>query len=412
MKLKTKLSTVFSALKYKNFRYFWTGQCISLLGTWIQRTAQSWLVYSLTKSAFLLGLLGVFQFGPVLLFSLFAGVIIDRFPKKNLLIITQIVFMVQSLVLALLVWLNIVRYWQILILALIFGFAQTLDLPVRQSFYVELVEKDDLLNAISLNSTIINLAKVVGPSIAGVLLVKMGAAACFFINGISFIPVIYGLSKIIVQNNILKKNHENIIKEIKDSIMYIVKTDVLRFTVILMIIVCVFSANSEVIIPVFTSEILKMGAKTYSFLLSTFGIGAFCGAIYMASRSKRGLSNVILIADSILISVAQILTYFFSQYYFVAILIGFIGFFYLTFLNMSNSTLQMNITDEYRGRVMSVYALISSGSAPIGNSFAGYVMQTGGANMGYFMCGLFTLVPVVVLLLVRKTKQSSKLFSR
>lgn len=378
MKLKTKLSTVFSSLKYKNFRYFWTGQCISLMGTWIQRTAQAWLVYSITKSAFLLGFLGVFQFGPVLLFSLFAGVIIDRFPKKKLLIVTQIVFMVQSLILAFLVWLNIVRYWQIAVLALIFGFAQTLDLPVRQSFYVELVGKDDLMNAISLNSTIINLAKVVGPSIAGILLVKLGTAACFFINGISFIPVIYGLHKIKAQNNTLKRNHENIIREIIDSIQYIIRKDALRLTVILMIIVCTFSANSEVIIPVFTSEILKMGAKEYSFLLSAFGIGAFCGAIFMASRSKHGLNNVILIADSILISIAQILTYFFSQYYFVAILIGLIGFFYLTFLNMSNSTLQMNITDDYRGRVMSVYALISSGSAPIGNSFAGYIMQTAG----------------------------------
>ena len=372
------------------------------MGTWIQRTAQAWLVFSITKSAFLLGLLGVFQFGPVLFFSLFAGVIIDRFPKKKLLIATQFVFMVQSLILALLVWLNIVRYWQIAILASIFGFAQTLDLPVRQSFYVELVGKDDLMNAISLNSTIINLAKVVGPSIAGILLVKMGAAACFFMNGISFVPVIYGLYKITAQNSIPKRNHENIIKEITDSLHYILGKDVLRFTVILMIIVCTFSANSEVIIPVFTSEVLKMGAKEYSFLLSAFGVGAFCGAIFMASRSKHGLSNVILIADSILISITQVLTYFFSQYYFVAILIGCIGFFYLTFLNMSNSTLQMNITDDYRGRVMSVYALITSGSAPIGNSFAGSVMERAGANMGYFMCGWFTLVPVIILLLVPK----------
>lgn len=411
MKLMTKLSTVFSSLKYKNFRYFWTGQCISLMGTWIQRTAQAWLVYSITKSAFLLGLLGVFQFGPVLLLSLFAGVFIDRFSKKRLLILTQIIFMIQSLILACLVWLNIVRYWQIAILALIFGFAQTLDLPVRQSFYVELVGKDDLMNAISLNSTIINLAKVVGPSIAGILLVKFGAAACFFINGISFIPVIFGLYKIKAQNNISKRNHENVLKEITDSLQYIIGKDVLKFTVILMVIVCIFSANSEVIIPVFTSETLKMGAKEYSFLLSAFGVGAFCGAIFMASRSKHGLSNSILIGDSILISIAQIFTYFFKQYYFSAILIGFIGFFYLTFLNMSNSTLQMNITNDYRGRVMSVYALITSGSAPIGNSFAGYIMERSGADMGYFMCGLFTLVLVIILLLVWKVNSKDRIFS-
>ena len=370
------------------------------MGTWIQRTAQVWLVYSLTKSAFLLGLLGVFQFGPVFLCSLFAGVIIDRLPKKKLIIFTQFVFMIQSVALAYLVWINKVRYWQIAILALVFGFAQTIDMPARQAYYAELVGKSDLMNAISLNSTVFNLAKIVGPSAAGILLVKLGSAACFFINGISFIPVIYGLYKIKAKNSISERKHEKIIKEIIDSIKYIMKNDALRFTVILMIIVCIFSANSEVIIPVFTNEVLKMGASEYTFLLSSLGFGAFCGAIFMASRSKRGTNKSMLICDSVLISAAQILTYFFRQYYFISIIIVFIGFFYLTFLNMSNSTLQMNITNDYRGRVMSIYALITSGSAPIGNSFAGYIMEKAGADMGYVACGLFTLVPVIILLLV------------
>ena len=405
MKHIIELSGLFSSLKYKNFRYFWTGQCISLMGTWIQRTAQAWLVYNITKSPFLLGLLAVFQFGPVLLFSLFTGVFIDRFSKKKLLILTQVIFMAQSLVLSYLVWINAVRYWHIALLALIFGFAQTLDLPVRQSFYVELVGKDELMNAISLNSTIINLAKIVGPSIAGILMVKMGITACFFINGISFIPVIYGLCKIKLQINNSKINHGNVIKEIKDGIKYIIKNDVLRFTVILMIIVCVFSGNSDVIIPVFTSEVLKMGASKYTFLLSAFGLGALCGAIFMLSRSKHGISKSLLIVDSILISLAQILTYFSRQYYIIAIFIVFIGFFYLIFLNMSNATLQMNISNDYRGRVMSVYALITCGSAPIGNSFAGAIMEKSGANIGYFMCGLITLLLVVTLLLFKKNSK-------
>ena len=398
MNIINKLGNTFSSLKHKNFRYFWIGQCISLMGTWIQRTAQAWLVYSLTKSPFLLGLLGVFQFGPVFIFSLFVGVFIDRFSKKKLLIYTQCIFMVQSLILACLVWTHSANYLNIAVLAVVFGFAQTLDLPIRQSFYVELVGKDDLMNAISLNSTIINLAKVVGPSIAGLLIVRLGITACFFINGISFIPVIYGLCKINVKANIINRNHENIIKEIKDGLKYIIKSDVLRFTVILMIIVCIFSANTETIVPVLASAVLKMGAKEYSVLLSAFGVGALCGAIFMTLRSKRGLSKTILIGDSILISIAQILTYFSNQYYIIAILIVFVGFFYLTFLNMSNSTLQINTTNEYRGRIMSIYSLITSGSAPIGNSFAGAVMQGAGANMGYIACGLVTLILVIILL--------------
>lgn len=404
MSLTVKLEDTFSSLKHKNFRYFWTGQCISLMGTWVQRTAQAWLVYSLFKSPFLLGLIGVFQFGPVFLLSLVVGVFVDRFPKKKLLILTQIIFMLQSLILTYLIWIQKVQYWHIALLASVFGLAQTLDMPVRQSFFVELVGKDDLMNAISLNSTINNLAKIVGPSVAGVLMVHLGVTACFFINGISFIPVIYGLCKIKVKVNIPKRNHQNILKEIQDGIDYIVKNDSLKFTIMLMIIVCIFSANSEVIIPVFTSEILKMGAKEYSFLLSCFGFGALFGAIFMASRSRYGLNKSILIADSILISLVQILTYFTKQYCVIAGIISLIGFFYLTFLNMSNSTLQISTSNEYRGRVMSVYTLIVSGSAPIGNTFAGTVMEKSGAGIGYFICGLCTFFLVVLVLIVVNLK--------
>jgi MFS family permease len=407
VELSTKLGNVFSSLKHKNFRYFWIGQCISLLGTWIQRTAQAWLVYSITRSPFLLGLIGVFQFGPVFLFSLFVGVLIDRFPKKKLLIMTQLIFMIQSLILAYLVWIHTVKYWQVAILAVVFGIAQTIDLPVRQSFFVELVGKEDLMNAISLNSTIVNLAKIVGPSIAGILMVRLGVTACFFINGISFIPVLYGLCLIKVKNNSIKKNTAGIITEIKDGIKFVLGNDALRYTVILIIIVCTFSANTEVIIPVITTDVFKLGAREYSFLLSSFGIGALSGAIFMAVRSKNGLNKYILIGDSILISAAQIFTCLFKQYYATAIIVVFIGFFYLTFLNMSNSTLQLNTTNEYRGRVMSIYSLITCGSAPIGNSFAGYVMQNMGAGMGYPMCGLFTLIPVIILLSYRKINSKS-----
>ncbi|MFA6941868.1 MAG: MFS transporter [Clostridiaceae bacterium] len=407
MKLRIKLGDTFSSLKHRNFRYFWTGQCISLMGTWVQRTAQAWLVYSITKSPLLLGLLGVFQFGPVFLLSLFVGVFVDRFSKKKLLILTQIIFMVQSLILTYLIWIHAVKYWHIALLASIFGLAQTLDMPVRQSFFVELVGKEDLMNAISLNSTITNLAKIIGPSVAGILMVKLGVTACFFINGISFIPVIYGLVQIKVKANIQKRNHENVFKQIKDGIDYIIENDYLKFTVMLMIIVCIFSANSEVIIPVLVSEVLKMGAKEYSFLLSAFGFGALCGAIFMASRSRHGLNKNILIADSILISLAQIFIYFLKQYYIIAVFIIFIGLFYMTFLNMSNSTLQMNTTNEYRGRVMSVYTLIVSGSAPIGNSFAGTVMEKASPDIGYLMCGLVTIVLVVSLLLFRKINSSN-----
>lgn len=389
---------IFAALNHKNFRYFWSGQCISLIGTWTQRTAQAWLVYNLTKSPFLLGLLGVFQFGPTMLFSLFAGVLVDMFPKRRLLILTQIIFMIQSFILSILVWTGSVKYWHIALLALVFGFAQTLDMPTRQSFVVELVGKEDLMNGISLNSTVINLAKIIGPSFAGIIMLKLGVAACFFINSVSFLPVIYGLYKINVNTVNSNKINGNILKEIKDGVLYIFNDNTLKFTCIIMIIFCTFSANSEVIIPVFASGVLHGGAKEYSFLLSALGIGALTGAIFMAARSKRGPNKYILIGDAIFISFAQILTYFFKQFYIIALIIIFIGFFYLTFLNMANSTLQVNSTNEFRGRVMSVYSLFNVGAAPIGNFFSGAVMEHLGNNMGYLICGLVTLILTIVLM--------------
>lgn len=396
---------LFTSLKHKDFKYFLSGQCISLLGTWTQRTAQAWLVYNLTKSPFLLGLLGVFQFGPQMLFSLFAGVIVDRFPKRKLLIFTQVVFMIQASILAILVSSEKAKYWHIIILALIFGFAQTLDMPARQAFVSELVPKQDLLNGISLNSTIVNLAKVVGPSLAGIIMLKLGVASCFFINAVSFLPVIYGLYKIETIAPSSNKIHTSMLSEIKEGVMYILNNTTLKFTCIIMLIVCTFSANAEVIIPVFTSGSLHGGAKEYSFLLSAFGIGAFIGAVFMASRSKKGAKNYILIGSAIFVSIFQILTLFIKQYFILTFLIMMIGFFYLTFINMSNSTLQMNSSNEFRGRVMSVYTLLNVGTTPIGNSFSGAIMELWGDTSGFFICGLITLILTTVLLVCKKIKQ-------
>ncbi|MDT8717990.1 MFS transporter [Clostridium sp. 19966] len=396
---------IFPALKHRNFRYFWFGQCISLLGTWTQRTAEAWLVYSLTNSPLLLGLLGVFQFGPSLAFSLFAGVLVDRFPKRKLLLITQFAFMFHSLALSLLVLSGRVRYWHVVLLALIFGLSQALDMPSRQAFVVELVGKKDLMNAISLNSTIVNLAKIVGPAVAGILMIKLGVGVCFLVNSISFLPVIYGIYKITANGINNRGKKLTIIKDISEGVKYILNNETLLFTCIFMLIVCTFSANSEVIIPIFAKDVLSGGINGYTFLLSALGIGAFIGAICMAVRSRRGPKKFILIADTLLVSIVQISIHFIKSYYFIAFMILFIGFFYMTFLNMSNSTLQINSSNEYRGRVMSVYTLLNVGTTPIGNAFSGAIMERLGSNMGYTICGIFTLVPAIIVLLAMSKRK-------
>ena len=187
------LKRTFPALKYRNFRYFWFGQCISLIGTWMQITAQQWLVYTMTKSALLLGLLGVVQFGPIMCLSLFAGVFVDRYNKKLILIFTQISSMIQALALAILVWSGHIVYWEVLVLAALLGLANTLDMPARQSFMPDLVEKKDLRSAIGLNMAVFNSARIIGPGLSALLMARFSAGLLFFLNGISFIPVIFFL---------------------------------------------------------------------------------------------------------------------------------------------------------------------------------------------------------------------------
>jgi MFS family permease len=406
LKISAMLKKTFASLKYKNYRYFWFGQCISLVGTWMQRTAQIWLVYTLTKSPFLVGVLGVCQFLPILLFSLFVGVFIDRFPKKKILLLTQTMFMLQAMVLAILTFSGIVRYWHVFILSAIFGLTQTVDMPARQSFFIEMVGREDLMNAISLNSTIVNLSKVIGPAISGVVIVKFGSAFCFLLNGLSYVAVLGGLVLITTGNLVIRCAHRNVWREITEGIQYIKKSDVLINNVIAMAVVCTFAMNTDVIIPVFSKTVLGKGATGYTALMAAMGIGSLCAALYMANISKNGIIKKMLIIDALGISIFQIITSLMSVYWLCLILAAGIGFMNLTFLNTANSTFQLNSTDEYRGRVMSIYAFLSQGSTPIGNFFAGTIMEYCGGRAGFFLCGIATLLLIIPLIVRQKTGKS------
>jgi MFS family permease len=232
-RLSHNLNNPFIALRHKNFRYYWICMCISLIGTWMQNIAQPWLAYSLTKSPFLLSLVGALQFTPMLLFSLFAGVLIDKFSKKKILLVTQSASLLITLALAILVWIGHVQYWHILVAATALGFVNTLDMPTRQSFVIELVGKDDLMNAIALNSSVFNLARIVGPALAGVVMAFAGIAACFYANSISFAAVIVVLlfiKPLAMRTN--QKNDYKILVDIKDGIKYIYEERILFDTLL------------------------------------------------------------------------------------------------------------------------------------------------------------------------------------
>jgi MFS family permease len=374
------------------------------MGTWMQRTAQQWLVYTLTNSPFKLGLLGVCQFGPMLLFSLFAGVFVDKFPKKKVLIFTQTILMLQAFILAALVFTNTVRYWHVFILAAVLGLTNTLDMPTRQSFFVELVGREHLMNAIALNSTIVNIARIIGPAVSGVIMVKAGTAFCFLLNGLSFIAVLSGLFMIKPETVNIRKKRGNIFKDIGDGLKYILNNDKLLKAALLMLIVGTFAMNNDVMIPVFAREVLHKQAGGYSLLLSTAGAGSLIGALLVVTKSRRGPKIKVLILSSICTSVLLMSLLLVHNYFATAVLIAGTGFFNIIFLTTTNSTMQLNSDDEYRGRVMSVYTLVNAGTTPFGNFFAGTVTENLGAGMGFFMCGFVTIIMVLGSVFIKRRK--------
>ncbi len=404
MTIETIFKKTFSALYHRDYRNFWMGQAISTIGGMIQVTALSWYVYQISGSPFLLGLMGVFEFGPVLLLTLFAGVFIERFPKKKILLITQIVFMVQSLALAVLVWQGVTSYWVFALLALVAGIAMSVEQPTRQSYFVELVGKDDLPNAISLNSTTFNLARIIGPLIAGIIMKYLGIAQCFLINGLSFIPVLYGIILISVAGKPLKRDTETrMLAEIKEGVLYTVKNEKILPTFLITMVVCIFSMNYNVILPVLAKDVLLGNEHTYSTLMSLFGIGSLCGALFMGSVGKDIRSKHFLVTTALAIGTLQMITLIFIHSFIViSVLLVLLGFLSLCFLNRANTRIQLNINDNYRSRVMSIYVLVVTGSTPLGNTIAGWEMDSLGKPYGFFMSGIISFILVMTLFLVFK----------
>ena len=388
-------SQVFSSLQIKNFRYFWLGQCVSLIGTWMQRTAQVWLVYSLTDSPFLVGLIGVCQFTPMLLFTLFAGAIVDHFPSKKIIIVwTQLLFMLQALTFTLLTYFGLIEYWHVFILSAVFGILQTVEMPARQSFFYELVGPEHIMNAVSLNSTIFNLARIIGPAIAGFMMVQYGMLACFFCNFLSFGAVLFSLHFIHVEQPMRKKvaATKSIWGEMLDGLHYIWNNKDLKINVFIMGIVCTFAYNVDVVTPVFAREVLGGGGETYTMLLSASGVGALAGAVFMSVRAVHGVNKKLYLFSMTLSTIVLLSFYFISSYPLSMLGVAVLSFGNLTFLNMANAIFQMKTDAEHRGRVMSIYSFLNQGSTPIGNFYVGSIMEALGGSAGFPGCGIGIMV--------------------
>lgn len=396
----------FIPLKHPNFRYYWIGMCISLIGTWMQNVAQPWLAYSLTQSAFLLGLVGALQFLPMMLFSLFAGVVVDRFPTKRIICFTQLGSAAVTLILAVLVLTGHIRYWHILLLATALGMVNTIDMPARQSFVIQLVGKDDLMNAIALNSAVFNAARIIGPAVAGLLMAYYGAGICFLLNSISFGAVLVSLLFVhpLTETRLLPAG-KHVLADIKEGLAYVFNHRILLQVIVLTAIIGTFAMNNNVLIPVFSQVVLNQDEKGLGLLFSFAGIGSFAGAMLVAAMSQTGPRKLITYSVPLVISMLLVLTSLTDNYVLTGIYLAATGLFFNLFSSTANATVQLNTTNEFRGRVMSLYTLVFAGSTPIGNLYAGIAAEHLGAQWGFAACGAIAgicLIPVYLLKIKRK----------
>jgi len=373
---------------------------VSLVGTWMQVMAQAWLVYTLTNSPFKLGVVGAVQFLPTLAFALFAGVLVDRYSKKKILILTQIIYCLQAFALFLLIHYGVVQYWHILLLTLVLGFANAIDMPARQAYVVDLVGKGDVVNAVGLNSAIYNLARILGPAIAGLLMTSLGVQWCYFVNSISFITVIFALFMITVPgisklSKVEKPFRLTIFDNVKEGLFYIKNNSLLFKTLLIILFVTIVSFNYNVLLPVFARDILGLREKGFGILLSSLGIGSLIGALMVSTTGKSNPKAKSLILSSIMIGTSLFALGFVKNIYTASVVIGFCGIFNLWFFTNANSILQLNSSDEFRGRVMGVYAMVFAGTIPIGNIISGFIAQRINADKTFMYIGLIIVVVVL-----------------
>lgn len=393
----------FIALRHRNFRLFWFGQMISLIGTWMQSTAQSWLVLELTHSALLLGVVGALQFLPVLVFALFGGVLADRLPKRKVLLFTQASAMILAAIMWILVATGYVQVWHVLVLASLLGLTNALDMPTRQAFVTEMVGRDELPNAIALNSSLFNMARVLGPGLGGLLIAWLGVAPLFLLNAVSFIAVIIGLALIDVKklfgsSNLaerkLERSKQSTLQSLREGLVYVGRTPAVFLVIAVVGVVSLFGINFNVVLPLFATDVLHSGAIGFGFLSSAFGLGSLFSALWIAWGNNRPSIRFMLVA-ALFFSVAEICFALSPIYVLSLLLIASVGFAQIAFSAVANTTLQTITPGHLRGRVMSVYMMVFAGSTPLGNLFIGGLAHLYSAPIALLAGGLLSLVAAI-----------------
>jgi len=381
----------FSAFSFRDFRLFWFGQIISLSGSWMQTVAQGWLVYSLTKSPLHLGMVAAANALPILLFSLFGGLIADRYPKRNLLLITQALSIIPAVLLGFLTSRGIVTVWHVAALAAFLGTINALDIPVRQSFLAEMVGKGHITNAIALNSAAFNGARIIGPVFAGVAIAYLGIPACFYLNALSFGAVIIALYRIKAKGEIRGRS-EGLLRDFNKGLIFIRGNREIKNVFLLIAVFSIIGLPYISLLPIFAAEVFHAGAKGLGFLVGASGIGALTAALLIAARRDIADKPRFMSFAALTFSAALFLFSLSSIFWLSLLIITAAGWGMVSYLAVANSFIQTTVPDELRGRVMSIYSLVFLGTVPIGNALMGVIADRTGTPHAVTISGVICII--------------------
>ena len=392
------LTTRFRALKHRNFKLFVIGQLISLIGTWMQNAAQQWLVYEKTSSAALLGVFGFASQVPMLLLAWMGGYVGDRYSRHRGVITTQSLSMVLAFVLAGLTLGRIIQTWHLIFIAFLVGIINAFDVPIRQAFFVHMVEKGDLPNAIALNSSIFNGARIIGPPLAGFAIAYIGAGWCFFLNGVSFIAVIVALLMMRIPRMETKPADESPIRAFSEGFRFAIRDVPIRSALFLLSTLSLFGLQYSVFLPIYARDILHGDAKTFGLLMSAAGLGAFLGALQFAARTQyKGLARWIG-ATCTVCAIGLLVISQATSFWLCALVLFAVGFAATSQMAATNTIIQQRVPDEMRSRLMAVYATLFMGVQPIGALFAGYAAKHIGAPHALLLLGMLVLIACAIFL--------------
>ena len=389
MNLSGNLKFMFRALRHRNYRLFFIGQGISLTGTWMQQMAIGWLIYRMTNSPFMLGLVGFLGSIPTFFITPFAGVLADRMSRHRMLITTQALEMIQALILAALIMTGKIEVWHIFALSIFLGIAIAFDSPARHAFIVEMVDKrEDLGNAIALNSLVFNAARLIGPSLAGIIVALSGEGVCFLINGLSYIAVIAALLGMHITRRSVVHDNKHIMQGLKEGVRYAFGDKLIRPVLLLTGIMSMMGMSYAVLMPIFAKDILHGNANTLGFLMGATGLGALVGAFFLASRNGvKGLDRVVFFTANIF--GLGLIAFSFSRHLWLSIIILlFVGFGIMVQMSANNTIIQATVHDDKRGRVMSLFMVAFLGMVPFGCIISGALASKFGAPNALIVSGL------------------------